>query len=262
MIEILKVDKLIQYIVLVAGQEDDAYDRELGPIHLIKYLYLADLAYAASHDGQTYTGLPWRFHHYGPYCQEAFQRLEPALLAIDADQKTIQSIHYENDFTRWFKSDDELHDQFSRQLDLSVTGAIHRAVHKFGTDTAQLLDFTYKTKPMLNAAPGDTLDFTLAKAETQPAEASPSPECEPLTRRQERKRAEQLSQLKSKLKQRLSTRTQPKFKYTPPRYDEVFLKGLEQLDAAVGESISPGDYRASFSEDIWKSKARSDPGLS
>ncbi len=196
MIEISKIDKLIQYIVLVAGQKDEAFDRELGPIHLIKYLYLSDLAYAASHEGRTYTGLPWRFHHHGPYCQEAFQRLEPAL------------------------------------------------------------------RSMLNATPGDPLDFKLAKTETAPVETAPATEYEPLTRRQEKKRSEQLSQLKSKLKERLSTRVQPKFKYTAPRYDEIFFQGLEQLDAAVGESIDPGDYRASFSEDIWKSKARSDPGSS
>ncbi|MFZ1985447.1 MAG: hypothetical protein WAU91_13600 [Desulfatitalea sp.] len=81
-------------------------------------------------------------------------------------------------------------------------------------------------------------------------ESPSATECEPLAKRQEKKRAEQLSQLKSELKQRLSTRTQPKFKYTPPRYDEVFLKGLQQLDALAGESISSGDYLASFPDCI------------
>jgi hypothetical protein len=41
-----KIDLLIQYTLLVAGQEDEYLDRQLGPIHLIKYVYLADLVYA------------------------------------------------------------------------------------------------------------------------------------------------------------------------------------------------------------------------
>ena len=261
MIDIYKIDKLIQYIVLTAGQEDDRFDRELGPIHLIKYLYLADLSYAEHHDGETYTGLPWRFYHYGPYCEEAFLRIEPALMAINADKKIIESTRFEDDMIRWSKSEDELYNQLFNELDLSVTGAVNRQVHLYGTDTSKLLDFTYKTKPMLDAAPGDMLDFTYIR-EVSPSYDTATPACEPLTRRQEKKRAEQLSQLKSKLKQRLSQRRQPKFRYTPPRYDEVFFKGLNQLEASAEGNLSSGDYQASFSEDIWKSKARSDPGLS
>ena len=41
-----KIDLLIQCAILIAGREDDYLDRQLGPIHLIKYVYLADLAYA------------------------------------------------------------------------------------------------------------------------------------------------------------------------------------------------------------------------
>lgn len=262
MTDISKVDQLIQYIVLTAGQEDDWYDRELGPIHLIKFLYLADLAYAEFHNGKTYTGLPWRFHHYGPYCEEALFRIEPALIFINAEKKIIESNRYEDDFTRWSKSDDELCAQLFNTLDLSITGAINSLVHRYGTDTSKLLDLTYKTKPMRHAAPGDLLNFTHIKEYSESVDEQSASTCEPLTRRQEKKRAEQLSQLKSQLKEKLSKRHQPKFKYTPPRYDDVFFKGLEQLDASVGEDIATGDYQASFSDDIWKSKARSDPGLS
>ena len=47
-----KIDLLIQYAVLIAGQEDEYLDRQLGPIHLIKYVYLADLAYAEREKGE------------------------------------------------------------------------------------------------------------------------------------------------------------------------------------------------------------------
>ena len=37
-----KVDLLIQFALAVAAEEDALAERELGPIHLIKYVYLAD----------------------------------------------------------------------------------------------------------------------------------------------------------------------------------------------------------------------------
>ena len=41
---IKNVHLLLKYILLAAGQEDPG-NRELGPIHLIKYVYLADLIF-------------------------------------------------------------------------------------------------------------------------------------------------------------------------------------------------------------------------
>ena len=63
-----RVDLLIQYILSVAAQGwGDFDDKEVGPIHIIKYVYLADLAYAMRHGGETYTDIPWRFHNFGPW---------------------------------------------------------------------------------------------------------------------------------------------------------------------------------------------------
>ena len=94
------IDEVLQFAILTAGRQDDYYERELGPIHLIKYLYLADLAYAEQHSGETYTAINWRFHHFGPWSNDAYMRIEPALNQIGAKCKTIQS-KYENDFVRW-----------------------------------------------------------------------------------------------------------------------------------------------------------------
>ena len=46
MIESHRIHSILRYAVAVASGEDDFRRRELGPIHLIKYLYLADLAHA------------------------------------------------------------------------------------------------------------------------------------------------------------------------------------------------------------------------
>ena len=47
--DIQKIDLLLQYALAVASEEDDFKNQRLGAIHLIKYVYLADLAYAPSY---------------------------------------------------------------------------------------------------------------------------------------------------------------------------------------------------------------------
>jgi hypothetical protein len=42
---------LLKYILAAAGQEDPG-QCEVGPIHLIKYVYLADLIFAEKHGGK------------------------------------------------------------------------------------------------------------------------------------------------------------------------------------------------------------------
>lgn len=80
-----RVDRMIQYALSVAAGEDFC-NRELGPIHLIKYVYLADLAHAERNKGQTFTGTPWRFHHFGPWDMEVYKRIEPACSVIGAEK--------------------------------------------------------------------------------------------------------------------------------------------------------------------------------
>jgi hypothetical protein len=264
MIDLNKVNKLLQYIIIVAGQEDDPFSRQLGPIHLIKYLYLADLSYAESHEGQTYTGLQWKFHHYGPWAEEAYNQIEPALSIIYAEKQTIPSTKYEDDFYRWSKTNDDLCDDLFNELDLSVTGTINRLVHQYGSDTPRLLDYTYKTAPMLNAAPGDQLNFAATLRNTSDQiDTIEDSSCAMLTKRQEKKRTKQLLELKQKIRKKLeSRRKESKQSFTPPRYDDVFFEGLTQLDSLAGEPITPGEYKAEFSEDVWKSKSRSESNLS
>ena len=256
-----RLDLLLQYIIAVAGQ-NDPYDRELGMIHLIKYAYLADLAYASQHNGETFTGLPWKFHHFGPWSVECFQRIEPALTAIGATQRTIESEKY-NDFVRWSVVDDDLFDRLGDQMNLTAMGAVQKYMRMFGTDTYGLLDFVYKTKPMLSAAPGELLDFKVAVAVKKTFEDDEL-ETE-LTVRQKKLRRQKFQVFKEKLSKQLEQQiidNRSKTCPLPPRYDDVFFEGLGQLDAATGNLPAEGEYIATFSKEIWKSKARHDPELS
>ncbi len=86
-----RIEEVFGYALAVAAQADHPRDRELGPIHLLKYLYLADLAHAETHDGETYSGVSWRFHKFGPWAVEAFQQIEPAMAHLGAGCRQFAS---------------------------------------------------------------------------------------------------------------------------------------------------------------------------
>ena len=258
-----KIDLLLQYTLLVAGQEDWG-SRELGMIHLIKYLYLADLAYSKRHNGETYTGLNWKFYNFGPWAEELYQRIEPALLATGAEKKVYPSTKYEKDCVRWSIQNDEMLEELDSELSIILTGSIQSSVHKFGSDTEGLLHFVYKTAPMLQASPGETLDFTPHKSNVQESEQAQKEDTSPipLTTRQLKKRKEKLSAIRKSLKERLDKKKkQVRFIPTPPRYDDVFFEGVKYLDSLAGEPIEPLEGTLIIADSVWKSKARFDPDV-
>jgi hypothetical protein len=260
-LNIKRLDGLLQYILTVAGKSD-GFDRELGMIHLIKYAYLADLSYARSHHGETYTGIAWTFHHFGPWSIECFKRIEPALKAINANSRTSESPKYD-DSVRWSADDYELFDESNNKMDLVVAGAVQKYVRKFGNDTYGLLDFVYKTEPMLNAAPEELLDFKHAAISDSGSE-NEERKLE-LTARQQKMLRQKLSDFKVQLNKRLDEKVKSRKIAAcplPPRYDEVFFEGLTKLDEAAGTPPVEGEYLSIFTKDIWKSKARHDPELS
>lgn len=260
-LKIQKLDNLLQYILTVAGQ-NDYLNRELKMIHLIKYVYLVDLAYAKSHNGETYTGLTWAFHHFGPWSVECFKRIEPALNAISAHRKVVESPKYD-DFIRWHIDDYEMFEQLNDQMELDVAGAVQKYVREFGNDTYGLLDFVYKTEPMLRAAPEELLDFRHAVVTSHKMEDTGSKT--ELTVRQKKKQRQKILAFKEQLNRQLDEKI--KIQKTgvcplPPRYDDVYFEGLVKLDEAAGNPPIEGEYVAVFSDDVWKSKARHDDELS
>lgn len=163
------VDLVIQFALLAAGDEDDYFDRQLGSIHIIKYVYLADLSFAQYNNGQSFTGINWQFYKFGPWSQVVHARIEPALNAIHANRQQFQS-NYEDkeDWIRWNLRDDRLLNEKWHVLPDSITSPLKTLIHKFGKDTPALLDYVYKTKPMLSAAPNEYLDLS-CESDSQPA---------------------------------------------------------------------------------------------
>lgn len=264
MADISKVDKVLQFIVLTAGRADNFRDRELGPIHLIKYLYLADLAYAETHHGETYTQIPWKFHHFGPWATEAFNRIDPALATIDAQKKRITS-YYTDDFTRWSADDEELYGQLAEELPIQVVSSVKGAVQEFGNSTEDLLHFVYNTYPMLQAAPEEYLIFsnfpTYQKEKSSHDHRDIPPEKE-LSKTQQKKRQQKLDELKIQFRDKLKNKDKKRVEYRPPRYDDVFFEGVATLNYLAGSDFEFAKGIGRFSDDIWKSESRTDSNVS
>jgi len=253
-----KVDLIIQYALAVAGEADDFKDRELGPIHLVKFVYLADLAHAQLESGQTFTGAEWKFHHFGPWSVEVFNRIPSAAEKIGATERRFPSQFREEDARHWRVQQGSSADRLGEKLPFSVASAVRRAARTYANDTVSLLHNVYQTPPMLRAAPGELLDFREALEEPVPVDDIKVETVLPQISKTKAK------ELKSLVKQRLQDRVQAKRSSShdlPPRYDEVFEKGRQWLDGLAGEPIAPVSGRLELGDNIWKSPARREPKL-
>jgi len=257
-----RIDLLIQYALAVAAEAEDFKDRELGPIHLIKYAYLADLLYARQNGGDTFTGAPWRFHHFGPWSVEVFKRLEPAVHAIGASERRFPSQFKDDDAVRWRSQDSHLADLLESKLPFSVVSAVKRGVKTYGNDTTGLLHEVYRTAPMLQAAPGEILDFKAALTKDSDLSSEGDENAlPPLPQLSKTK----IRDLKARVKRRLKEKIQEKALLPPepaPLYDEVFEQGQEWLDSLAGPPLKPQRGRLRFGESVWKSATRREPEIS
>lgn len=257
-VDLSRVDLLVQYALLVAGEQDEPYDRQLGPIHLVKYVYLGDLAYAQRNDGETFTRIQWRFHNFGPWATAVHDRIAPALQVVGADRRAFESDYDEkSDWFRWSLRSDGLLAERERSLPAAITIQLRPAIRKFGKDTPGLLDHVYRTAPMLDAAPGEILDFKLA--------AKPKPKAElrianlrmdALPEKSRRVFAERMSQLQKSASARVSRKAGLINPVKNARHDDIYQDGVAWLDQLSGERFTTGEKIAEFSSDVWKSATR------
>ena len=251
-------DLLLQYVLLVAGAKDKQIDRQLGPIHLIKYVYLADLAYARRNQGKTFTGAHWQFDKFGPWSQEVRERIEPAFLEIGAEKK-LSPGKYEDkdDGIRWSVRNEQLLQEREWKLPADITLYLKRYVDRFGQDAPSLLDHVYSTKPMLSAAPNEYLDFSLAVEDAPSAEPEPRPlRMDNLSEKKKKKLKERMQALQEKQKSRKPKAPRLVQLVKNPRYDEVYEAGIAWLDDLAGQPLTPGEKAAEFSNEVWQSSTR------
>ena len=252
-----RVDLVLQYSLLVAGEQDTSFDRQLGPIHLLKYVYLADLFHATKNEGATYTGIAWKFYKFGPWSQLVNERIVPALSAIHADKKSFQSDYEEEqEWFRWYLRDEHLLNEKERQLPITITLNLRRDIPKFGKDTQSLLHYVYSTKPMLSAAPNEILDFSVAY-DAPVKEPEPQPlRMDNLSNKKRKEFGKRMSELRERYKNRQREEHKLINPVTTPRYDDVYHQGIAWLDGLAGEPFFEGEYIAEFSDEVWNSDAR------
>ncbi len=124
-----RVDLVIQYALAVAAEAEEFRDRELGPIHLLKFVYLADLAYVRA-ERQSFTGAGWRFHKFGPWAVEVYQRLQPAIQSIGASERRFAATANEEG-VRWRVKDTCLARDLEPKLPWSVAREVKHAVRQY-----------------------------------------------------------------------------------------------------------------------------------
>lgn len=252
------VDLLIQYSLLAAGDEDYCGDRQLGPIHILKYVYLADLSYARRNNGQSFTGVDWQFYKFGPWSQAVHSRIEPALNAIHANKHQFPSDYGDKeDWVRWELHEERLLEEKRRTLPPVITMDLKREIHRFGKDTPSLLDYVYKTKPMLSAAPNEYLDLSLVVDNTQDdSGCAPPLRMQNLSNKKKKHFQQKLAVLRELRHQRKAETPKLINPVTAPRYDEVYRVGVAWLESLSGEQFSSQDISAEFSSAVWKSTTR------
>lgn len=250
-------DLLIEYALCVAGEEDDWASRELGSIHLLKYVYIGDLEYAKRNDGRTFTEARWQFYHYGPWCGDVYSRIGPVVRNAEAVVKTYSS-KYDKDTERYFLRNPELLQSIEHQLPLGVVLAIKRAVHRFSNDTTKLLHYVYQTPPMLNAAPREPLNFQSAIVTNHESEEAPAPPPPEMSAKEQKRQRAQLENKRARFAERVNRIREKESAAVKrePRYDEVFFDGIEWLDSLAGRPIEPIEGEVLFDESVWHSEHR------
>lgn len=227
-------NRLPELVALICSWAADR-DEVLTPIRLVKFLYLADLYHARKTGGETLTGWPWRFVHFGPYCAESLQAVDAAV-----SKGLVARSAYESKFTgeekyvyRGRRSQGE--PPIERLIDLYTTGTLKRAVRNWADDTAGLLTHVYfETEPMSDIEPYDFLDFRKARR-------PPNVERVPAVKLSADKKKKALEVLAA-----LHARTSPDKRVTPLDigvHDEVFQASVANEDVSDGAPSFSGIVR-------------------
>jgi hypothetical protein len=247
-----KTTAVFRYALAVVSESEDPLSRQLGPIHLIKYAYLVDVEYARFNRGETFTGIEWTFHNFGPWSIAA-NALIAASLCVNGIRATRRPSDYgKDDWVRW-EMDASKAQEFDAGLPLDIRGTLDKYVRQFGSDTYSLLHYVYTTYPILRAAPGETLDFGPPATET-PAR---NERFVPLMDRLPRQKKTELSAKMSELRTRFQARhANVRRAVVRERHDADFSEAAAWVNSLSGPAFPDGESQVEFDAAVWKSEAR------
>lgn len=259
------VKDLLRFALATAARQDEFAFRELGPIHLMKLLYLSDWAYSRTHGGETLTEIPWVFFHFGPWEATLDPYLKATIPAMGASERRFPAPEDKEGF-RWSfprtQKTDQLFLTLERTLPSEASRVVARAVNDFGSSTYSLLDFVYRTPPMLVTAPRQPIDFKKAFQEyyaeqvgSEPVAAVPQTLADLSVTKQRRRLEAKRKRVQEALK------ASEQLIMEEPILDEVFREGTAWLDGLGGESLGPRHGHMLIDASVWDSSMRRIPGV-
>ncbi len=251
-----RLENVYAYILAVAA-EMDGLPLGLGPIHLLKYAYLADLSFAQSPRGagSSYSGVAWTFHHFGPWSVEAYQAIEPAIRHLGALEERFEG--QGGVAVRWkLQLEDSTAEQVGKALPATVALVVKREVKRYGADTASLLHHVYDTLPIRSGRPGQMLDLSMVEQPDEPlgeADVAPAPKApEKLSRKASERRQAALQAARERIQLALSKPSKRVPANPPPRYDEVYAEGTALLDSLAGTPVPQKSGAVMIDSSIWE----------
>ena len=197
----------------------------LTELRLLKFLYLADLLNSRKHK-RTITNWPWFFHNFGPFSYEAIANIrdlaKKGVIGREIRNSTFAD-QEESEYSNYsVKADDGVTRKLERSFDVYVTTNLRALVRKYGVNSKELLHFVYtKTEPMIDAQPGDKLDFSLAEMPIKNDYSSTAPK---LTVSQKNRAKDHLRALVS------SGNNKSNPNPLPPKYDDVYVQSIDSLN--------------------------------
>lgn len=229
-------------IVLAVLEEARSSGRSpLMRTSLVKFLYLVDCYFAEKNEGKSASGWDWKFVHFGPYSQAAMRTVEDLVAKglIFAETREVQDSDAE--YALYSVSASKKIPDFRALGHGGISLRLQADMRRFASDLPKLLDHVYfHTGPMLEARPGNNLDFS----ECRPAnpEDFRQVEMKRLPTKAVKRVRSRLAELAKERVSRASVEEGP--------YDQTYYEGMALLECSpIPDGISGEARIAVFEKD-------------
>src|SRR3972149_5034282 len=215
-------EDLIRLIVWYASRRGE----KLTTLRLVKLLYLADLYNSRVNDGKTITGWPWAFVYFGPWCKEVNEAIETTVRdGLILAQEYPSKYDDDKDYRLFSTESTDEEPKIIDALPPYVWSRLQWAIQKWADDSTGLLDYVYfETEPMIDAKPGEILDFGKARMPDPPKKI----QMKKLSKKKVEEAKKAINELKERYKKAITLR--------PPQgpIDPLYLKAVRRLE---GEAL-------------------------
>jgi hypothetical protein len=222
-------ERLVPYVIQRIEDEGGIPNRT----RVLKIIYLIDLEYFRRHRW-TATGWRWVYHYFGPYAFEYPKVLQKIGMSLidEAEDETANA-------KRVYKYHVAENQQIADIVGLADLSMIDDIVHRWALDDLNiLLNHAYfETEPMVDAKPGDVLDFNRIRAESPTVQIRL--ENITISKDQREQFRERLAAARRQSEARLS-RTSAYLRESPIRADALYRDAMETRDEAESRPIGEG----------------------